>query len=185
MSERGLHHPAVHDLLLQAAPPAPRTWTWSSEFAQDLTAEVLATGDIARGQEIFRRAELTCVACHAIAGDGGKIGPALDAVGTAQPVDFLIGAVLAPQKELKEGYEAVQATTKTGDVVIGYRAPGAPQDLNLRQPASGEINHIPRSNLETEKSLGSLMPANLVNSLTREELRDLIRYLASLGKTAP
>lgn len=185
MSERGLHHPAVHDLLLQAAPPAPRSWTWSSEFAQDLTAEVMATGDIARGREIFRRAELTCVACHAIAGDGGKIGPALDAVGAAQPVDFLIGAVLAPQKELKEGYEAVQATTKTGDVVIGYRAPGAPQDLNLRQPDSGEISHIPRSNLETEKSLGSLMPANLVNSLTREELRDLFRYLASLGKTAP
>ena len=35
---------------------------------------------------------------------GGNIGPDLSALGTAQPVDFIIGAILEPQKEIKEGY---------------------------------------------------------------------------------
>jgi len=51
---------------------------------------------------------LNCSACHAIGGKGGNIGPDLGALGTAQPVDFIIGAVLDPNREVKEGYTAFE-----------------------------------------------------------------------------
>ncbi len=183
LNERGLSHPALDAVLRRAAGPAATGWTWSDNFAHALAAEARSAGDIGRGRAIYHRAELTCIACHAVGGEGGLIGPALDAVGAAQPLDFLVGAVLAPQKEVKEGFDAVQATLKSGDVVLGYRAPGAPGDLTLRDPAAGTLHRLPRSSVTQETSLGSLMPASLVDSLSREELRDLISYLGSLGKS--
>ncbi len=49
----------------------------------DLVAEVAATGDAARGEAVFRRAEQSCLKCHAIAGAGGRVGPDLVSIGAA------------------------------------------------------------------------------------------------------
>ena len=41
---------------------------------------------------------------------------------------------------------------------------------------------LQKSQMQTRTDAGSLMPDGLTASLSREELRDLIAYLASLGK---
>jgi hypothetical protein len=41
---------------------------------------------------------------------------------------------------------------------------------------------IPRAQIEEQRQLGSLMPSGLVDVLSPEELRDLVAYLATLGK---
>lgn len=183
LSERGLAHPGITATLTQAAGPPATTWSWSASFADTLAAEARTRGNPARGRDIYLRPELTCTACHSLNDQGGRLGPALDAVGAAQPIDFLVGAVLAPQKEIKEGYEAIEATTRTGDIIVGYRAPGPPHHLNLRDPASTTIRSLPHPSLTGEKSLGSLMPAGLLDSLSRDELIDLFSFLGSLGKS--
>ena len=183
LNEHGLTHASLEATLQQAAGTPAAQWTWSQDFANEIAAEARRDGNPARGRAVFQRPQLTCVACHAVDGQGGRIGPALDSVGAAQPIDFLVGAVLAPQKEIKEGYQAVQATTQSGEIITGYRAPGPPQHLNLRDPATSTLHYLPQSSLAEIKELGSLMPGGLLHSLTRDELRDLFSYLGTLGKS--
>ena len=60
-----------------ASDPTPPT----QEEVAKLAEEVVAKGDAARGELIFRRAELSCTRCHGLNRGGGQIGPDLSAVG--------------------------------------------------------------------------------------------------------
>ena len=138
-----------------------------------------AGGDAKRGEAIYLRAQLACVACHSLRGQGGSIGPPLDNIGSGQPLDFIIGAVLAPQREVKEGYEAIEVQTKDGRTILGYRMSGDESELLLRDVATGQTNRIGRDEISTRRNAGSVMPVGLVDQLSREELRDLFAFLGS------
>src|SRR5262249_3500899 len=56
--------------------------------------EAMAKGDAVRGERIFRRADLGCVACHALHKAGGNIGPDLGPVGGASPMDYIVQSIL-------------------------------------------------------------------------------------------
>ena len=128
--------------------------------------------------------ERGCVACHSIAGQGGTIGPDLNAIGSGQPLDFIIGAVLEPNKEVKENYEAVEITTADGEMHTGYRLPAAgASEFALRDTTLNRVLRWRRDDVKEIKTRGSVMPPGLVNHLTRAELRDLFRYLSELGRT--
>src|SRR6185436_5700787 len=104
----------------------------TSDFAKQLAAEANDQGNAKRGADIFRRADLNCITCHSIGGQGGNIGPALDAIGSGQPLDFIIGAVLEPNREVKESYEAIEVATKDGETYQGYRIRADNRELVLR-----------------------------------------------------
>ena len=152
------------------------------DFVKQLVAESRGQGDAKRGAELFRRTDLNCVTCHAIGGQGGNIGPALDTIGTGQPLDFIIGAVLEPNREVKESYEAIEVTTKDGESYQGYRLRSDARELVMRDVALNKEVRLRRDQITEQRDRGSLMPPGLVDHLTREELRDLFQFLASLGK---
>jgi putative heme-binding domain-containing protein len=154
----------------------------ASPFEQSrIAAEVLTKGDAKRGAEIYRRPELACVSCHRIGEEGGQIGPALDSVGSAQPLEFLIGTVLEPQREIKEGFETLRVTTKDGKEHIGIIAAGTDAELTLRDPTGAERT-VALADIGKREHIGSLMPAGLTDNLSPEDLRDLFAYLTQLGK---
>jgi putative heme-binding domain-containing protein len=167
---------------ISATVPATGKLRATPEFVAALVKEVRESGDAKHGGEVFRRAELACTACHSIADQGGKIGPPLDTIGSGQPVDFIIGATLEPQREIKESYEALQLTAKDGRTALGYVAARDPQQTTLRDPATGTETKFATGDIKEQKQLGSFMPAALVDNLSREDLRDLFRYLSELGK---
>lgn len=185
LNQRGFQHAALLNALTTAADAQPmQRWQWSDAFARELAGEVRESGNDVRGREVFHRAELACLACHRVGAEGGLIGPALDTLGTAQPVDFIIGAILEPKKEIKEGYEAYEIETKSGDLLTGYRIRSDREQVVLRESAATETITLRREQVKTERPAGTLMPPGLVDSLTREELRDLVAYLATLGRPA-
>lgn len=53
-------------------------------------ADAKLNADAHRGEAIFRRQELQCSKCHAIAGAGGRVGPDLISVGASAQVDYLV-----------------------------------------------------------------------------------------------
>ena len=154
----------------------------ASPYVQgSIAAEVLTKGDPKHGAEVFRRPELACLACHQVGDEGGKLGPALDAIGSAQPLEYLIGMVIEPQREIKEGFETMRVTTKKGDVVIGIVVAGNASELILRDPAGTE-HTVAEADIASREMIGSLMPAGLTDSLSGDDLRDLFAYLTQLGK---
>lgn len=157
----------------------------TSEFVAKLGAEVRSRGDATRGREIFCRADLACVNCHSVGGEGGNIGPDLNAIGSGQPLDFIIGAVLEPNREVKESFEAVEVTTKDGETYTGFRANAGDGEFALRDTVRNEVIRIRQDRISQQRNIGSVMPDGLFNQFTREELIDLFRYLAELGKGKP
>jgi len=153
----------------------------TKEVVSVLVAEIREKGNAARGAEIFRRANLACTTCHKVGEVGGKIGPALDAIGSAQPLDFIIGAVLEPQREVKEGFDTFLYALKDGRTITGARVAGTADRFTVRDPAGNEVELVV-GDVAEKKYAGSLMPAGLVDGLSREELRDLFAYLGQLGK---
>ncbi len=150
---------------------------YSAEFVATLAEEVRQSGDAAAGKEIFNLPQVTCVACHQVGGVGGILGPPLDAVGAGLPLDLIIESVLWPQRQLKEGYFTVSITTEDGRVFSGYEDHVADGALFLRDSATMQVKPIPKAEIADRQEVGSLMPSGLTASLSREQLRDLIRYL--------
>ena len=181
LNNSGQSRPKIADVLRGLAGLDSSLPAGDPSFVAALVAEVQQKGDAKRGREIFRRAELACTGCHRIGDEGGVIGPALDAIGSGQPLDFIIGAVLQPQKEIKEGYEAMEVTTKDGRVITGYRV-SDDGNLVIRDIATGGQTRLAREEIASRKLTGSLMPTGLVDRLSREDLRDLFRFLSGLGK---
>ena len=154
----------------------------ASPFVQgSIAAEVLTKGNAEHGREVFRRPEIACLSCHRVGDEGGKIGPALDAIGSAQPLEFLIGTVIEPQREVKEGFETFRVTMKDGGEIIGIVVAGNDAELVLRDPAGAE-HTIAVAEIAKREMIGSLMPAGLADNLSPEDLRDLFAYLTQLGK---
>ncbi len=154
----------------------------ATPFVQgSVAAEVLARGNPARGAEIFRRPDLACLACHRVGEEGGNLGPRLDSIGSAQPLETMIGMVVEPQRELTEGYEAFRITRRNGEVKIGIIAAANDAELILRDP-EGKEHTIAVADIAQREMIGSLMPAGLLDHLSPEDLRDLFAYLTGLGK---
>ncbi len=147
-----------------------------------LVQQVKTSGDARRGAEIFQRPELSCTACHAINGKGGDIGPDMSALGTAQPVDFIIGAILQPNKEVKEGFMAHGFTLANGDEFQGYIQSETASEIVLRDHLQQREVRLRRADVKERRQIGSVMPPGLADTLTQAELRDLVRYLSELGK---
>jgi putative heme-binding domain-containing protein len=155
---------------------------YDAAWVTALAAEVKTSGDAAKGKTVFHAPLSGCVACHKIGGQGGIVGPELDAVGRGVPVELLIEAVVWPNRQIKEGYVATTLTLKDGRKLQGYKVSEAGGEMQLRELASGQTSRFTPAQIAEKQEAGSLMPEGLIMNMTREELRDLVAYLAGLGR---
>ncbi len=156
------------------APPTP-------EEVAKLADEVIAKGNAARGEQIFRRKDLSCMKCHSVSRAGGQIGPELSAVGGSSPVDYIVNSILNPNLAVKEQYVTKVFALDSGKVLTGVVIDRDDVRVNLRD-VTGTTITIPTADIEEETEGKSLMPQGLTKFLTREELIDLARFVSELGK---
>jgi len=158
------------------------TQALTAEVVRDLAAKAVAQGDPARGELIYRRAELACITCHSIGGAGGKVGPDMTSIGASAPPDYLVEALLLPNAKIKEGYHSVNIETKDGQSISGTLARETPDELILRNAAGAEVS-VAKSNIDSRQTgTLSLMPAGLLENLNEQDKLDLIAFLSRLGK---
>ncbi len=156
----------------------------TAEEVKGFVADVLKSGDPVRGEAVFRRKELQCVACHGIGGSGGQVGPDLTSVGASAPADYLVESLLLPNKQVKEGFNALRVVTVDDRVHLGVKVREANGLLVLRSPDDKEIT-ISVKDIAERGDTRSLMADGLTDSLTRQEFVDLVRFLSELGKIGP
>ncbi len=159
---------------VDVAMPAQQGYGWMADL-------VKRDGDPARGELIYRRMGLACVTCHAIGGAGGKVGPDLSSLGASAPLDYIIESVLAPQAKVKEGFHAVSLTLKDGTVATGIQSRETGEEVFLRN-AIGQENSVPKGNIIARETIGSIMPAGLVEALPQREQLDLFGFLSQIGR---
>jgi putative heme-binding domain-containing protein len=155
------------------------------EVVAKLAAEVREKGNAQHGAEVYRRTELLCTTCHKIADQGGQLGPSLDATRQRAAPDFIIGAVLDPQREIKEGFETWEITTRRrkGSGRAWWSAAGRNEIDKCAMPPVSE-ERIPMAQVATRKLGGFAHAGGAYDrpALTRRCFAIFFAYLAQLGR---
>ena len=175
---------SLSDVLSKAAGIAADAPPPTAEEVAKIAADVIAKGDPARGEKIFRRKDLNCMKCHSITRAGGQVGPDLSAVGGTSPVDYVLNSILNPNLAVKEQYVTRIFALDSGKVLTGVVIDRDDVRVNIRD-ANGNTVKIPTADIEEEIEGKSLMPQGLTKFLTRDELLDLAKFVSELGKPGP
>ena len=142
--------------------------------------ECLSGGDAAAGRILFRdRADVACLRCHAIKGEGGPAGPALDGLAAKRDRVYLLAALLAPNQAIAPGFENAVVTMQDGKVYAGTVKGEDAAELRLESPEDGLVK-LDKSRISSRRAGLSAMPEGMEKMLSKRELRDLVEFLASL-----
>ena len=131
------------------------------------------TGDSANGRTVF---EKTCASCHRHGDLGHEVGPDLTGIGS-QSSDSILLHILVPNWLKLPGYESYLVETDALEEFTGIIVAESEANITLRA-AYGIENSIPRSSITSMKLMAlSMMPGELEQTMTEQELRDLIAFL--------
>ena len=128
--------------------------------------------DAARGKEVFER---ECSKCHLRTAERGRIGPDLSGVSN-QSEEALLAGILDPSANIEGRFTNYLVTTTDGRLHDGLLVGETSATVTIR----GELEDttLLRKNVEEIRaSIVSLMPEGLEETLTRQEIADVIAYL--------
>jgi putative membrane-bound dehydrogenase-like protein len=136
--------------------------------------DVLAMkADLSRGRTVFQK---HCANCHQFNDLGVAVGPDLNDV-RGRPALSLLEDLLDPNRAVAPAFGQYIVDTRGGQTITGLLAAEAGNSITLMR-AEGATDVIFRSDIREIVATGrSLMPDGLENTLSRQELADLIGYL--------
>jgi putative heme-binding domain-containing protein len=149
-----------------------------ARFKQRLTPAVMAQADRRQGRAVFAKA---CAACHTLFDAGGKIGPELTGSQRAN-LDYVLTNVLDPSAVVAKDYQMALIQTTDGRVLSGIIK--RDDDNSVSVQTATELVVVPKSEVESRQATAnSMMPDGLLLSLSENQVRDLVAYLASPTQT--
>ncbi len=158
---------------------------WTLDELNALGSQPLAGRNYERGKKTYAAAR--CVLCHRFAGDGGATGPELTQVAGRFGFKELAEAMVEPNKAVSDQYRASVVATADGKVYTGRIVSETPKAITIvTDPEDAtKVAEIPRSAIEEIRpATDSLMPAELLNTLSQDEVLDLMAFLLSRGDPA-
>ena len=164
-----------------AARPAAFVRKWTLADLLPALDRVGAGRSFEAGAEAFRRT--TCYECHRFAGEGGSQGPDLTGAGARFGARDLLEAVVEPSKVISDQYQDTAVVTRDGEFLVGRVEAEEGGWLVLRTPPpNDERIEVALEDVESrEPHPVSSMPAGLVDTLTEEEILDLLAYVLAGG----
>jgi len=138
-------------------------------------------GNPEQGRAVFFRTGLnSCASCHRVRGQGQWIGPDLSTIGTKYGKHELFRSILNPSAAIGYNYRALILALSDGRVVTGLPVEETPDRLVIKT-AEGQRVVVRPGDVEDRKTSDvSLMPEGLAQTMTDNELVDLLEYLMTL-----
>ncbi len=159
---------------------AARTFVKKWEVGDLLSVTESNGRNFDRGREMFGAA--ACFKCHRFSGEGGIIGPDLTGVGKRFNNLYLLESLIDPSKVVSDQYQASIFVKTNGQTVVGRVANLSGDNLmvitNMLEP--GKFTNVATGDIEeVQRSRVSMMPNGLLDTLSEEEILDLLAYLKS------
>ncbi len=177
-----LSHVRWPEIKSEAARLLPLPQGQNAQPLPPLSELLKMTGDPANGAKIFSSANTACANCHQVKGQGTDFGPNLTEIGSKLGKDALIESILDPSAGISFGYEAWQLVLKNGDEPYGLMVSDSAEEVAIKS-SNGIIARFKKSDIvRREQAKISIMPLGLQQTMTAQELVDLVEYLASLRK---
>ncbi len=164
--------------------PFVRNWS-VADLSGDL--DKLGRGrSFVRGKALFAAA--ACQQCHRVNEVGGNVGPDLGRLDAKVTRKQILQSIIEPSKEIKDKFRSYLLVTDDGRQHTGMILQKTPTQIRLATNPLGKASHkpveIPVSSIELTKPLPiSLMPEKLLNTLSREEILDLVAYVEARGRS--
>lgn len=157
-----------------------RAWTVKDSVAE---LEKRKTGrDFKRGKELYHAS--ACASCHRMAGEGGGIGPDLTGSGNRYTLGDLMENIIEPSKVISDQYGSETIVKKDGSKILGRVGAEDDQSISLMtNPFAPEsLIKIPLKDVKSREAYPfSMMPPGLINTMSPDELANLVAYLMSGG----
>ena len=167
--------------------PTPRKFVrnWTVE---DLTPHVDRIGQgrwFENGRVMFTAA--TCIQCHRFNNTGGILGPDITGASKRYSRAVMLREVLTPSVQISDQFRTHVVLTSAGRVYQGKIINQTETTLTIaadpKRPSS--VLQIPLEDVEEMvPSKVSMMPNDLLNTLTQEDILDLLAYIESGGNAS-
>lgn len=163
-------------------PPKGPGRQWEIDSALKVVEENTGVRDFKRGQELY--IAVKCGSCHTMKGEGGSVGPDLTQLGTRFSKRDMLEAIIEPSEVISDQYESKVFNMKDGTSVLGRlmsenekafvisQNPYAPHVT--KELAKKDVQDIKRSEV-------SIMPPGTLNTMSPDEVKDIMAYLMSGG----
>ncbi|MEQ1902752.1 MAG: L-sorbosone dehydrogenase [Pirellulaceae bacterium] len=160
----------------------PIVKNWKLEELLPIKEQDLANRDLKNGEKMFAVGQ--CFKCHRLDGAGGSVGPDLTPAGRRFNSQDLLETLVVPSKEVSDQYRATVFQLENGQTVVG-RVANLNGDQYMVQTDlydPGRFTNIKVGDIADMKpSTTSMMPTGLLDSMTRDEVLDLVAYLRSVS----
>jgi putative heme-binding domain-containing protein len=136
-------------------------------------------GDVARGRLVYTKA--SCVKCHKHGREGEGIGPDLTTLASRFKRADILESILEPSKVISDQYRSTTIITTSGQQITGLAATQGDAVVVTLSDATKVT--LKKDDIDTQvASLTSVMPEQLLDPLTLEEIIDLFAYLETEPK---
>lgn len=173
----------IDRLLAAQEPKTVKAWTVEDFEGTDIETDERT---VMRGMRAFQAAR--CDQCHRIGSHGTKLGPDLGDVAKRFQGQKLLRQIIEPSVEIHKDYQTYLIERSNGQIISGIIQEDVRDAVtiipNLLAPQV--TVRIPSQEIESRTaSRVSSMPVGMLNSLTKEEILDLLGLLHAGGYQLP
>ena len=153
---------------------------WKLDDLLPIKDAELTGRDLENGKKMFSVTQ--CYKCHRVGLNGGIVGPDLTNAGRRLNAHDLLETIVDPSKEVSDQYQATMFQLESGDTIVG-RVANLRGDRYMVQEdmiRPGKLTKVMHADIEAMRPAKvSTMPSGLLDSLTRDEILDLLAYMRS------